>query len=329
MLSMVDGRTSGCCGSYSCWGVPESDLRRSTAHGGAPADAERPARLALPARRSHRGSGARAPAEPWRHPTRGGRRRNVRCPARSQSTTVAASQEAATTTVVAVLGCSGTGRGRARKEGCEADVEGGRPGRPIVLTGGIGSGKSSVGRLLAGWGAFLVDADQLARKVVAPGTQGRAEVEALLGPDVVAPDGSLDRGAVAERVFADTAQLAAVEAIVHPLVHVAGVAAFERAPAESVLVYEVPLPGRSPFASDPLVVVVDAPDEVRRQRLADRGLSDSQISARMSQQPTRAEWLDMADHVVDNSGTTSDLSEIVAGLWREITGQSPPVGAES
>jgi hypothetical protein len=87
----------------------------------------------------------------------------------------------------------------------ETDVGSSLSGRPIVLTGGIGSGKSSVGRLLAGWGAFLVDADQLARDVVASGTRGRAALEALLGPEVVAPDGSLDRGAMAERVFADTA----------------------------------------------------------------------------------------------------------------------------
>ena len=211
----------------------------------------------------------------------------------------------------------------------ETDVGSSISGRPIVLTGGIGSGKSSVGRLLAGWGAFLVDADQLARDVVAPGTRGRAALEALLGPEVVAPDGSLDRGAMAERVFADTALLAQVEAIVHPLVHRAGLAAFDEAPKGSVLVYEVPLPGRGPFASDPLVVVVDAPDEVRWDRLVERGLSDSQISARMRQQPTRAEWLAMADRVVDNSGTTSDLAGHVAQLWREITGQDPPVGADS
>ena len=202
-------------------------------------------------------------------------------------------------------------------------------GRPIVLTGGIGSGKSSVGRLLDGWGAFLVDADQLARDVVAPGTQGLAALQALLGPEVVGADGSLDRGAMAERVFADAALLAEVEAIVHPLVHQAGLAAFGGAPESSVLVYEVPLPGRSPFTSDPLVVVVDAPDEVRRDRLVERGLSDSQISARMRQQPTRTEWLTMADRVVDNSGTTNDLAGHVAELWREITGQDPPVGADS
>ena len=201
--------------------------------------------------------------------------------------------------------------------------------RQIVLTGGIGSGKSSVGRLLAGWGAHVVDADQLARDVVEPGTPGLADIVALLGSDVVAPDGTLDRGAMAERVFADAALLAEVEAIIHPLVHRAAVDAFAGAPKNALRVYEVPIPGRSPFTDRPLVVVVDATDEVRRGRLAKRGVSDAQIAARMRQQPTRDQWLAMADRVVDNSGTAAELATAVADLWHEILGQDPPVGAGS
>lgn len=201
-------------------------------------------------------------------------------------------------------------------------------GPSVVLTGGIGSGKSSVGRLLAAWGAFLVDADQLAREVVAPGTDGLDEIVALLGQGVVAGDGSLDRAAMAEMVFADADLLSQVEAIIHPRVLRAGVEAFARAPEGAVRVYEVPLPGRSPFTDEPLVVVVDASDAARRVRLADRGVSDSQISARMRHQPTRADWLGLADRVVDNSGSADDLATGVADLWREITGREPPVSAD-
>jgi dephospho-CoA kinase len=198
--------------------------------------------------------------------------------------------------------------------------------RPLVLTGGIGSGKSTVGSLLSSWGAYLVDADQLARDVVAPGTEGRAAVESLLGPEVVAPDGSLDRAAIAELVFADAGLLSAVEQIIHPLVHAAGQMLFAEAPEDSVRVYEVPLPGRSPFTETPLVVVVDAPDDIRRQRLLARGMSDDQITARMQSQPSRTEWLALADVVIDNSGSASELGHHVATLWRRVTGADPPVG---
>ena len=204
----------------------------------------------------------------------------------------------------------------------------GSPGPAVVLTGGIGSGKSTVGQVLATWGAFRVDADQLARDVVAPGSEGLAELVRLLGPGVVADDGSLDRAAMAERVFADANLLAEVEAIVHPRVLSAGIDAFARAPAGAVRVYEVPLPGRSPFPDEPIVVVVDAPDDVRRARLAARGLSAPQITARMRQQPARHDWLELADRVVDNSGTLAELEAQVADLWREITGKEPTVGGD-
>ncbi len=201
--------------------------------------------------------------------------------------------------------------------------------RPIVLTGGIGSGKSRVASVFHEWGAYVVDADQLARDVVEPGTKGRAAVENLLGPKVVAADGSLDRAAMADLVFTDPALLAELEGIIHPLVHEAGQRRFAHAPVGSVRVYEVPLPGRSPFDETPLVVVVDAPDDVRRQRLLGRGLSADQIAARMSSQPSRAEWLALADEVIDNSGSEAELLALAGTLWRQITGQDPPVGPES
>jgi dephospho-CoA kinase len=197
----------------------------------------------------------------------------------------------------------------------------------VVLTGGIGSGKSTVGRLLRSWGAYLVDADVLAREVVAPGTPGLAAVVEVFGPQVLSASGSLDRAVLADLVFDDPHQLKRLEEIVHPLVHRRAVSLLAGAGGAPVVVYEVPLPGRSPFGDDATVVVVDAPDDVRRHRLRDRGMIDAQVDARMASQPSRQGWLALADLVVDNAGSEADLRVEVARLWRALTGTEPPVGA--
>lgn len=192
-----------------------------------------------------------------------------------------------------------------------------------MLTGGIGSGKSEVGRLLAAWGALVVDADQLAREVVRPGSEGLAAVVKAFGPEVLGEDGALDRGALADMVFDAPDRLAELEAIIHPRVErLAGDRLAEGQPGQLV-VYEVPLPDRLSGAE---VIVVDAPTAVRRRRLAARGLSEAQIEARMARQPSRDEWLTRADHVVDNGGELDELVGRVAGLWRLLTGEDPPVG---
>ena len=111
----------------------------------------------------------------------------------------------------------------------------------IGLTGGIGSGKSTVAGLLAGRGAVVVDADRLAREVVAPGTPGLAAVVEEFGPQVLAADGSLDRPALAAVVFADPAARARLDAVVHPLVRARAAEATAAAPPDAVLVQDVPL----------------------------------------------------------------------------------------
>lgn len=195
----------------------------------------------------------------------------------------------------------------------------------MLLTGGIGSGKSAVGRLLASWGATVVDADALAREVVGPGTPGLRAVTSEFGPQVLGGDGALDRAALATRVFTDRAALDALEAIVHPLVQRAAEKVFAAAPAGGVLVYEVPVPDtRDQGREGWVVVVVDAPESVRQARLRARGLDDEQITARMRQQPTRPEWLAMADVVIDNASDVDALRTEVAGLWRSLTGEQPP-----
>lgn len=196
------------------------------------------------------------------------------------------------------------------------------PNRRVVLTGGIGSGKSVVGRLLAGWGGYVVDADQLAREVVAPGTPGHAAVLQEFGPGVLGVDGALDRAALAEVVFHDRVRLAALEAIVHPLVRQAAEARFALAPPGTVEVYEVPvLREREPGE---WVLLVEAPVEVRRARLLARGLSDDQITARMAQQPDAAGWRALADRVIRNDRDLEALVDEVRRAWQEITGEGPP-----
>jgi len=188
-------------------------------------------------------------------------------------------------------------------------------GRMVALTGGIGSGKSSVGRMLASRGAVVVDADVLARAVVEPGTPGLASVVAAFGPQVLAADGRLDRARLAQVVFGDPEARGRLEAIVHPLVEAEAAERFAAAPQGAMLVYEIPLlaeTGRGEeFAA---VVVVDAPDDVRVSRLVARGMSEREARERMAAQATREQRLAVADLVIVNEGTLSDLEQAVTEL---------------
>jgi dephospho-CoA kinase len=198
----------------------------------------------------------------------------------------------------------------------------------VALTGGIGSGKSEVERLLAARGATVVDSDALAREVVAPGTPGLAAVLAEFGPAVRAADGSLDRAALAAVVFPDPPRLARLEAILHPLVaaraHELEAEAERR--GEAVLVHSMPLLAeREHAAGYDLVVVVDAPDEVRLERLVgQRGLPEADARARMAAQVSREQRLAIADVVVRNDGTLDGLVDQVDRLWADLTARTTP-----
>lgn len=189
----------------------------------------------------------------------------------------------------------------------------------IGLTGGIGSGKSAVARLLALRGAVVVDADVIAREVVAQGTPGLAAVVGEFGPGVLAPDGSLDRSALAAVVFDDPAARARLNAIVHPLVgdravELAGAAA--TADPLAVVVHDVPLLVENGLAEAyDLVVVVEAPEVVRLERLVARGLSEEDARARMAVQADDAARRAVADAVVVNDGTLAELETAVDELW--------------
>ncbi|MFI2614229.1 dephospho-CoA kinase [Streptomyces sp. NPDC018584] len=190
----------------------------------------------------------------------------------------------------------------------------------VGLTGGIGAGKSEVSRLLVASGAVLIDADKIAREVVEPGTPGLAAVVEAFGREVLAPDGSLDRPRLGAIVFADADKLAALNAIVHPLVGARSAELERSASGDAVVVHDVPLlteNGLAPLYD--VVVVVDASPETQLDRLVRlRGMSEDDARARMAAQATREKRLEIADIVIDNDGPLEGLQERVAEVWAEL-----------
>ena len=196
----------------------------------------------------------------------------------------------------------------------------------VGLTGGIGSGKSEVSRRLAAYGAVVIDADALAREAVAPDTDGLAEVVDLFGPEVQAADGSLDRAALGARVFGDSTARRRLEQVIHPRVRARAAELESEAPPDAVVVHDIPLLVETGQADDfDRVVVVDAPDAVRVQRLAARGMSADEAHRRIAAQSSRAERLAAADHVVTNDATLDDLDAAVERLWRYVREGGPSV----
>jgi dephospho-CoA kinase len=194
----------------------------------------------------------------------------------------------------------------------------------VGLTGGIGSGKSTVSARLAELGAVVLDADKAARAVVEPGTPGLAAVTAAFGTGVLAADGSLDRARLAEIVFADEAALGRLNAITHPLIHewiaAAEEAAIRAGGDDVVLVHDVALLAEWGRAREfDLVIVVDVPPDTQLERLTgQRGMDEEQARARMAAQATREQRLAVADIVIDNSGSREDLDRRVAEVWGEL-----------
>ncbi|MER5768464.1 dephospho-CoA kinase [Streptomyces sp. NPDC001985] len=191
----------------------------------------------------------------------------------------------------------------------------------VGLTGGIGAGKSEVSRLLESYGAVLIDADRIAREVVEPGTPGLAAVVAAFGESVLAPDGTLDRPELGAIVFADPDRLAALNAIVHPLVGARSQELERAAGLEAVVVHDVPLLTENALADRyDLVVVVDASVETQLDRLVGRrGMTESDARARMAAQATREQRRAIADLVIDNDGPLEQLEPQVRRVWAELT----------
>lgn len=194
----------------------------------------------------------------------------------------------------------------------------------VGLTGGIASGKSTVSAILAELGAVVIDADLIAREVVARGTPGLAAVVAEFGPGLLTPEGDLDRPAMGALVFADPEARRRLEAIIHPLVHERSAQLEAAAPAGAVVVHDIPLlaeVGRA--ASFDAVVVVDAPTEIQVARMVeDRGWSREEAESRIAAQATHEDRLAIATYVVHNTGTLEELREQVGRVYARLIGGS-------
>ena len=191
----------------------------------------------------------------------------------------------------------------------------------VGLTGGVASGKSAVAAKFAELGAVVIDADALARDVVAPGTPGLAAIKDSFGAGILLPDGSLDRKALGAIVFSDEPQRLKLNAIVHPLVRQAAKELREQAPAEALVVEDIPLLVESGQAEDfDAVIVVQAPHEERIRRMVeDRGWSVEDARSRMAAQATDEQRAAVADYVLENYGTIEDLQGRVADLYQQLT----------
>jgi dephospho-CoA kinase len=191
----------------------------------------------------------------------------------------------------------------------------------IALTGGIGAGKSTAAQLFAHLGAVIVDADAIAHEEVEPGTPALARIVDRFGPGILDRDDRLDRPALAAIVFADAEARQDLEAITHPAIALEIKRRREAAPADAIVVCDVPLLTASIDrirVDNDVVVVVEAPRAQRLERLETRGLSRADAEARIAAQPTDEQGRAIADHVLDNSGRFEDLEIQVETLWREL-----------
>ncbi|QPZ39962.1 dephospho-CoA kinase [Paramicrobacterium chengjingii] len=194
----------------------------------------------------------------------------------------------------------------------------------IGLTGGIASGKSTVARMLRDHGAVVVDADLLAREVVEPGTPALRGIQDLFGDDLIRPDGSLDRARLGTIVFGDRQAREQLNAIVHPAVRELAKKRFAAAAAadpEAIIVYDVPLLAESETLSHfDLIVLADAPAEMRRQRLIDlRGLNAQEASRRVNAQASDDARRTIADVIVDTTRSLDETATEVDQLWARLT----------
>jgi dephospho-CoA kinase len=195
----------------------------------------------------------------------------------------------------------------------------------VGLTGGIGSGKSTVARLLERRGATLIDADQLAREAIAAGTPGFDRVVEAFGPEIVGADGDLDRAELADRVFSDPARRSVLESIVHPEVaRRFGELVEEHRGTDRVVVYVTPLLvelGLAP-AFDVVVVIMASP-HLRVSRVAsDRGLSPDEVRSRMASQATDEQRAEVAHVLIDNDGGLRELERQVDRLWADLSARA-------
>ncbi|MBM3656019.1 MAG: dephospho-CoA kinase [Actinobacteria bacterium] len=186
----------------------------------------------------------------------------------------------------------------------------------VALTGGIGSGKSLVGEILEELGALVIDSDQLAREVIERGSPGYEEVVATFG-DSILSYGQIDRAKLASVVFNEIELRKKLESIIHPLVREASEKMARNLPSGSILVNQIPLLVESDGAKKfDYVVTVSASEDVRRERLRQRGLKDYEIAQRMSAQTSDLEREKIADYVIRNDGSIDQLTRAVEELMK-------------
>jgi dephospho-CoA kinase len=191
----------------------------------------------------------------------------------------------------------------------------------VGLTGGIASGKSTVSAILRELGAVLIDADELARDVVAKGTPGLAAVVEEFGPQLLKPDGDLDRAAMGALVFTDESARKRLEAIVHPLVFEQIIDLEAHAPPDAVIVHDIPLLAESGRADTfDAVIVVDAPQDVQVERMmSDRGWTEADALARIAAQASPEDRRAIATYVVENTGSRKELRRRIEKIYGELS----------
>jgi dephospho-CoA kinase len=189
----------------------------------------------------------------------------------------------------------------------------------VGLSGGIGSGKSTVARALARRGAIVIDADVIAREVVEPGEPGLAAVVERFGPEILDSEGRLDRPKLAALVFDDPAARADLNAIVHPRVALETARRTNAAPPDAIVVMDVPLLVEAARSGYDVVVIVEAPESVRLERLTARGMNPDDARRRMAAQASDADRRKVADVILDNGGSEEDLEHQIDALWAQLT----------
>jgi dephospho-CoA kinase len=193
----------------------------------------------------------------------------------------------------------------------------------VGLTGGLGSGKSTVAAMLARHGAVIIDADAIAFEVVRAGTPGFDAVVARFGPDVVGADGELARARLAEIVFSDDAARDALNEIVHPLVAERSAQLMAGVADDAIVVYDVPLLTENDLAGGfDVVVIVEAGLATRLRRLAARGLPEPMARARIAVQASDEQRRAIADVVLHNDGSQEALAAQVDALWGELAART-------
>jgi dephospho-CoA kinase len=195
----------------------------------------------------------------------------------------------------------------------------------VGLTGGIGAGKSTVARLLTERGAVVIDGDLIARQVVEPGQPTLAALVERFGPEILSADGTLDRPALAAIAFSDDESRKALEAITHPAIGTEFLRQMSEAPEDGIVVNDVPLLVESDQAASrgyEQVIVVEAPRELRLDRLVERGLERSDAEARMAAQATDEQRRAVATHLVDNGGDLAHLEAQVETIWADLSARA-------